>query len=67
MGDLTILRKMGTMAREELGLEDWFPYLGPYPLKNEVGLGVACVTVRMSLRKGRYVEHLQWDSMSKFP
>ena len=56
-----MLRKMRNMAREDLELEDLLPPLGPYPLKDEVGIGVACVTLRMSLRKGRYVGHLQWD------
>ena len=41
--------------------------MGPYLLKDEVGMGVACVTLRMSLRKMRYVGHLQWDSMGKGP
>ena len=30
-------------------------------------MGVECVTLRMSLRRGRYVGHLQWDSMRKLP
>ena len=44
-----------------------FPPLGPYPLKDEVGMEVACVTFRMSLRKGKYFGHLQWYSKRKFP
>ena len=64
-GNLTMLRKMGIMVREELGLEDWLPPLGPYPLKEEMLIGLACVNFRVSLRKGRYVGHLQWDSMRK--
>ena len=28
---------------------------------------VACVTLRLSLRKGIYVGHIQWDIMSKSP
>ena len=62
-----MMRKMGTMDREELGLEDWFSPLGPYQLKDKVGMGLACVTLRMSLRKWRYVGHLQWDIMRKGP
>ena len=30
-------------------------------------MGVACVTLRMSLRKGRCVGYLQWYSMRKGP
>ena len=44
---LKMLRKMGMMSRKDLGLEYWFPLLGPYLLKYEVGMGVACVTLRM--------------------
>ena len=33
--------------------------MGAYPLKGEVGIGVACVTLRLSLRKGVYVGHIQ--------
>ena len=64
-GNLIMLRKMGMMDREELGLEDWFPRLGTYPLKDEVGMGVAQFTLRMSLSTVRCAGHLQWDSMSK--
>ena len=53
-----MLRKMVTMVRGELGLEDWFPPLGPYLLKEEVAIGVACVTLRISIRIGRYVGNL---------
>ena len=58
---------MGEMAREELGLEYWSPLMGPYPLKDEVGMGVAGVTSRISLRKGIYIAHIQWYRMSKVP
>ena len=30
-------------------------------------MGVACVTLGVSLRKGRYDVHLQWDIMRKGP
>ena len=66
-GDFTMLRNMGTMDREDLGLEDWFPSLGPYPLKDEVLVGEACVVLMMVLRKGRYVGNLKWDITSKVP
>ena len=66
-GNLTMLSNMGKMSREELGLEYWLPPLGTYPLKDEVSIVVVCVTLRMYLRKGRYVGHLQWESMRKVP
>ena len=65
--NLKMLRKMETMYREELGLEYWFHLLGPYPPKYEVGMGVACVNLSMSLKKGIYVGHLLWEITRKGP
>ena len=56
--NLTILRKMGIMAKEELGLEGLFPPLGTYLLKGEVLIRVVCVTLRFSLIKGIYVGNI---------
>ena len=64
-GDLKMLSKMEMMTREELGFQYWFILLGPYPLKDEVGMGVVCITFKLSLRKGIYVGYLQWDIMRK--
>ena len=36
-GNITIMIKMGMMAKEELGLECLFPPLGNYPLKGGGG------------------------------
>ena len=58
-GNPTILRKMGMMTKEELGLEGLFPPLGSYMLKGEVLMGVAYVTLRLYLRNGVYAGHLQ--------
>ena len=37
-GIFTMLSNMGTMATEELRLRDWLPPLGPYLLRDEVGM-----------------------------
>ena len=50
-GNFTMLGETGTTAREELGLEGWLPPLGPYLLKDEVGMGVECFTLRISFKK----------------
>ena len=50
-----------------MGLYGWFPPMGPYSLRNNVGVWVVCVTPRLSLINGIYVGHLQWDSMRKSP
>ena len=39
--------------------------MGTYLLKVEVEMGVACIKLRLSLIKGIYFGHIQWDSMSK--
>ena len=40
--------------------------MGTNLLKGEVLMGLECVTLMMSLIKGVYVGHLQWDSMKKY-
>ena len=62
-----MLRKMTGVAKGELGLEEWMPLLGTYSLKDKVGMGIACVTLRSSILKGIYVRHIQWDSMRRVP
>ena len=36
-------------------------------LIDEVGMVIACMTLRLSMSKVRYVVHLQWDIMRKPP
>ena len=62
-----MLRNMIGVSIGDLGWEEWMHSLGPYPLKYELGMGIACVTLRLYLRKGRYVGHLQWDNTRKAP
>ena len=45
--------------REELGLDEWLPPLGPNPLEYEVVMNLDCITLMLSLIKGRHAEHLQ--------
>ena len=35
-GNITMLRRLGMVAKKELGLEYWFPPLVPYILKDNV-------------------------------
>ena len=62
-----MIRKMIGMAIGDLCLEEWMLRLIPYPLTYEVGMIIICVTLRLSLQKGRYVGNLQWDIMRKAP
>ena len=66
-GNFSMLIKLVMADKEELGFEDCFPPLCTYPCKEDLGMGVACVNLRLFLRKVRYVGHMQWDSMSKSP
>ena len=43
---------MGIMNKEELVLEGLFPPLSAYPLKGEMLMGVSCIILRLSLKKG---------------
>ena len=40
---------------------------GTFLPRYEVGMGVACSTFMVHLKKGKYTGHLQWDRMSKSP
>jgi hypothetical protein len=43
------------------------PALGPFPIGDLCGMKMACLSLDASLRKGRYADHLQWDSMRSTP
>ena len=66
-GNLMMVKRLGKMAGDELGLETWLPPMGPSPIVDELGVGLACTTLIFSLRKGRHTEHLQWDPINKAP
>ena len=62
---MSILRNIKGVPLGDLGLEECMPPMGTYPLTYEAGMGIACVTLRLSPSKGRYVGHLQWYRMGK--
>ena len=66
-GDLTVLINMLIMAKEVLGLDNWFPPLCPYPLYGEMEMVLTGATLRLYIIKGGYIGYLQWDSMKKEP
>ena len=41
--------------------------LGLFLPRYEVGMEVACSTLMMHLKKGKYTGHLHWDRMRKSP
>ena len=57
-------RKLAMLGRD-MGLENLFPAMGPFPVVDTQGMGVAvCMLVR-SLDKGRYRATLQYDTVRK--
>ncbi len=50
-----------------LSIKEPMPVLGTDKMKDRVGMGVAIMTLNASLRKGKYADHLQWDSMRRTP
>ena len=60
-----MLRKIKGVDIVDLGLEEWMHPLGPYLFTDVVGMGITFVPLMLSLRKGRYVGKLQWDSTRK--
>ena len=54
------------MVDEVLGVVEALPDMGTLPLRYEIGMGVVCYTLILSIRKGKYSGHLQWDRTIKF-
>ena len=52
-------------AASSLSIKRLVPRLGNTEICDSVGMGIAITTLNASLRKGRYTDHLQWDSMRK--
>jgi hypothetical protein len=61
------LRSAKTMLRtwQLVGLTPSFPALGPYPVEDSFGYGVAIAMVLKSLDPGRYADHQQFESIRK--
>lgn len=51
------------MARFSIAM--LFPKMGNPKMEDRVGMRVALITLLTSLRKGKYTNHLQWDTMRK--
>jgi hypothetical protein len=55
------------MASRVLSVRHPLPALGNPTIEDRVGMGMALYTLQASLQRGRYSNHLQWDSMRKTP
>ena len=50
---------------KELNLQSTFPSMGPFPVKDVLGMGIVVCMLRRSLEKGRYKDTLQYETMRK--
>ena len=53
------------LVSNKLGLEDVLPIMGPFPLTDTQGMGIAVSVLMRSLDKGRYQNTLQYESVRK--
>ena len=65
--NLSSLRRSHRSGEEAFGFEQSLPALGPFPISDTCGMKMACLSLDASLRKGRYADHLQYDSMRSTP
>ena len=49
----------------DLGLENIFPEMRPFGLKDNLGMGIATCLLRRSLDRGKYRETLQFETVRK--
>jgi hypothetical protein len=54
-------------ALPALSIEGLFPPMGNPKLEDRVGMGMAIITLHSSLRRGKYTDTLQWDTMRQTP
>ena len=66
-GNLNRMRPDYHDAIPFLPIKDPLPTLGHDEIEDRVGMGVAIMTLNASLRKGKFADHLQWDTMRKIP
>jgi hypothetical protein len=63
--NLRDLKKFKTIGRDRLGLNTILPEMGPFPLEDVWGMGVAVVILERSMDKGIYKETLQFQTARK--
>ncbi len=62
--NLSLLKRTGKTA-SKFGLEECFPTMGPYPLKDVAGMFEAVAVLDKSLDVGRHDVHVQWGTFRK--
>ena len=61
------LKGIHEVGDEVLGILEGLTDMGPLPLRDEIGMVVACTILILSTRKGNYSGHLQWYIIRKSP
>jgi hypothetical protein len=59
------LKKFKTIGEEKLGLKTILPEMGPFPLEDTWGIGVAVVILERSMDKGIYRDTIQFQTARK--
>ena len=54
-------------SMEVFSIKKPMPVIGTDDVKDRVGMGITLMTLNSSLRMGRYLDTIQWDTMRKTP
>jgi hypothetical protein len=52
----------GGKTTKRLGMPSWMPPMGPFPLKDSLGIRIAVAVLDQSLNPGTYDDFVQWDN-----
>ena len=61
----TGVKRMIAINEDTFGMPDLFPSMGPHPLEDNWGMGLAIVMLHKSLDKGRYRSTVQFETVRK--
>jgi hypothetical protein len=59
------IKRMLQINTEVFGLPDLLPKMGPHPLKDNWGIGLAIIMLHKSLDKGKYRDTVQFETVRK--
>ena len=57
--------KMALQSMQRFGLGQALPPIGPFPLRDSMGMGQAIIMLDRSLSKGKYERTIQWNTTRK--
>ena len=59
------LKKLLWTAEDDLGIREILPVMGPHPLEDNWGMGLAAVLLRRTLDAGNYAPNIQFETARK--